>query len=64
MTEPKPEKQKKPASPGEETPEADETNTLPPDEVFFNRVQKVLSKPVHPSVAKEIVVDMEGEGDR
>jgi hypothetical protein len=59
MTEPKPtpEKQNPPAAPDSDTrpSAADETSTRATG--FFNRIRREFNEPVHPSEAKEIVLD-------
>ena len=57
MTEPTPtpEKQNPPAAPNSDQ---DENSSTPERDGFFKRVRRGLHEPIHPSEAKEIVVDM------
>lgn len=63
MTEPTPtpEKQNPPTPDSEETRQSADANTSTPErDGFFKRVRRELNpEPIHPSEAKEIVVDPE-----
>jgi hypothetical protein len=59
MTEPKPTppEQNLPASPAEETRNADANTSTPERDGFFKRVRRNLNpEPIHPSEAEEIVI--------
>jgi hypothetical protein len=61
-TEPKPTpEQNLPASPAEETPNADANTSTPERDGFFKRVRRDLKpETIHPSEAEEIVI-MDGD---
>jgi hypothetical protein len=59
MTEPKPtpQEQNLPASPAEETRNADANTSTPERDGFFKRLRRELNpEPIHPSEAAEIVI--------
>jgi len=63
MTEPKPtpQEQNLPASPAEETRNADANTSTPERDGFFKRLRRELNpEPIHPSEAEEIVI-MDGD---
>jgi len=63
MTEPKstPQEQNLPASPAEETRNADANTSTPERDGFFKRLRRGLNpEPIHPSEAEEIVI-MDGD---
>ena len=70
MTEPTPtpDKQNLPVTPdsGLVTPDSgqDKNSSTPERDGFFRKVRRGLQKPLHPSEVEEIVVDMEGKGDK
>jgi hypothetical protein len=64
MTEPTPTPEKQKATPDSEAARQDENSSTPERDGFFRRVRREPHKPIHPSETEEIVVDIEGDGDR